>query len=311
MGLRINTNVQSLLAQRHFGINSSAQKDSLEHLASGTRINKAADDAAGLAISEKMNGQIRSIRQDVRNANDGISMIQTAEGGMNEIGNILTRFRELSIQAASDTIGDTERGFIDKEVQQLKQEVNRIASTVEFNGRKILGGGDATIARNKDGEPVDANGEKLDKDQADAAEARERSGAVLDIQVGTHNNAMEDRFVFDQTKINVSLDKLGLNDLSTVDKESARANLDAVDKAVTSLTANRAELGALQNRIQSTINNLNVYDENLSAANSRIRDTDMAAETAQLAKTNILTQAGISVLSQANQNSMMALKLLG
>src|SRR6185312_13616715 len=125
MGLRINTNIQSLVAQRQFGLNYVGQKDSIEHLASGSRINKAADDAAGLAISEKIKGQVRSLRQDSRNANDGVSMIQTAEGGMNEIGNILTRFRELSIQAASDTIGDAERGFIDKEVGQLRQEVDR------------------------------------------------------------------------------------------------------------------------------------------------------------------------------------------
>jgi flagellin len=136
MGLRIATNTQSLAAQRNLGLNSMAQKSSLEKIASGTRINKAADDAAGLAISEKMRAGIRSVRQDARNANDGISMIQTAEGGMNEVGNILVRFRELSIQAASDTISDTERGFIDKEVQQLHQEVDRISQSTEFNGKK-------------------------------------------------------------------------------------------------------------------------------------------------------------------------------
>ncbi len=277
MGLRINTNVQALVAQRHFGINSAAQKESLEHLASGSRINRAADDAAGLAISEKMKGQIRSIRQDVKNANDGISMIQTAEGGMNEIGNILTRFRELSIQAASDTIGDTERGFVDKEVQQLKEEVNRISATTEFNGRKLL------------------NGE----------------GDSLEIQVGTGNRPETDRFIFDTSKTNVSLEQLNLGGVSAIDKDSARNSLDTIDEAVKSLVSNRSELGALQNRLQSTINNLNIYDENLSTANSRIRDTDVAVETSELAKNNILSSAGISVLSQANQNSMMALKLIG
>lgn len=276
MGLRISTNVQALVAQRYFGMNGAAQKDSLEHMASGSRINRAADDAAGLAISEKMKGQIRSIRQDVRNANDGISMIQTAEGGMNEIGNILTRFRELSIQAASDTVGQTERGFIDKEVQQLKEEMGRIASTTEYNGRKILSG----------------------------------EGNEIDIQIGMMNGK-DDRFSFDTAKTNVSVDRLGLGDLSTLDKESARNNLEAIDDAVKTVSSNRAELGALQNRLQSAINNLGVYDENLSTANSRIRDTDMATESAQLAKSNILSQAGVSVLSQANQNSMLALKLIG
>jgi flagellin len=277
MGLRIATNVQSLSAQRQLGLNNAAQKESLEHLSSGSRINKAADDAAGLAISERMKGQIRSIRQDVRNANDGISMIQTAEGGMNEIGNILIRFRELSIQASSDTLGDVERGFIDKEIQQLKSEVTRISATTEYNGKKLLNG----------------------------------SGDVLDIQVGTHNNEMEDRFKFDTAKTNVTLEGLGLAEVSTGSKDAARSNLDLVDKAMTGLVENRAELGALQNRLTSAVNNLNVYDENLSTAKSRIRDTDMASETAELTKNNILSTAGISVLSQANQNNMMALKLLG
>ncbi len=277
MGLRIATNVQSLNAQRQLGTNNAAQRDSLERLSSGTRINKAADDAAGLAISEKMRADIRSVRQDVRNANDGVSMIQTAEGGMNEIGNILVRFRELSIQASSDTLGDVERGFIDKEVQQLKSEVTRIAATTEFNGKKLLSG----------------------------------SGDSLDIQVGIHNRADEDRFSYDTKKTNVSLDGLGLSSISTQSKESARANLDVVDTAMKGLVENRAELGALQNRLSAAVNNLNVYDENLSQARSRIRDTDMASETAELTKNNILSQAGVSVLSQANQNNMMALKLLG
>lgn len=277
MGLRISTNVQSLSAQRNLGLSNTAQKDTLEHLSSGSRITKAADDAAGLAISEKMKGQIRSVRQDVRNASDGISLIQTAEGGMNEVGNILTRFRELSIQAASDTIGDVERGFIDKEVQALKQEVTRITAATEFNGKKLL------------------NGE----------------GDSLDLQIGTRNNPDEDRFSFDVSKTNVSLDRLGLTGISVGDKNSARENLSQIDDAVKTLVENRAELGALQNRLISTVNNLNIYTENLSAANSRIRDTDMASETADLAKNNILTSAGVSVLSQANQNNMMALKLLG
>jgi flagellin len=276
-GLRISTNVQSLVAQRYFGVSSTAQQNTLEHLASGSRINKAADDAAGLAISEKMRGQIRSIRQDVKNANDGVSMIQTAEGGMNEIGNILVRFRELSIQAASDTVGESERGFIDKEVQQLKEEITRIAATTEYNGKKLLNG---------DGEP-------------------------LEIQVGMKNNPLEDRFTFDTSKTNVTLDGLNLGSVAAESKDSARESLEVIDSAVQTLMTNRAELGALQNRLQSTMNNLNIYDENLSTAQSRIRDADMASESAELAKSNILTNAGISVLSQANQNNMMALKLLG
>jgi len=277
MGLRIATNVQSLSAQRNVGINFQNQNETLQHLASGSRIVKSADDAAGLAISEKMKSQIRSLKQDVRNANDGISMIQTAEGGMNEVGNILTRFRELSIQAASDTIGDVERGFIDKEVQQMKQEIARITASTEFNGRKLLSG----------------------------------EGDAIDIQVGTRNNPLEDRFSFDVAKINVSTDSLGVSDISVTSKESARENLDKIDGAIKTLVENRSELGALQNRLQSSVNNLNINTESLQAANSRIRDADMAAETADMTKNNILSQASISVLGQANQNNMMALKLLG
>lgn len=277
MGLRVATNVQSLAAQRHLGINNAAQKQSLEKLASGARITKAADDAAGLAISERMRAQIRSIRQNVRNANDGISMIQTAEGGMNEIGNILIRFRELSIQAASDTVGDTERQFIDKEVMQLREEVERISATTEFNGKKLLAG----------------------------------VQDVLDIQVGTKNNPLEDRFQFDTSKSTTTLDSLGLTDISTSSKEAAQGNLEVIDNAITRLSESRAEMGAMQNRLQSAVNNMQIYDENLSAARSRIYDVDMADETSNLVKQNILSQAGVSVLSQANQNNTLALQLIG
>lgn len=277
MGLRVNTNVQSLAAQRNLGSTNKAQQGSLEKLASGTRIVRAADDAAGMAISEKMRASIRSIRQDTRNANDGISMIQTAEGGMNEIGNILVRFRELSIQAASDTIGDAERGFIDKEVSQLKGEIDRISQSTEFNGRKLLSG----------------------------------EGDKLEVQIGQGNKSDTDRFEFDLSATNASADRLGVSGLSVKDKESAQSNLDTIDGAIQTLSSSRANLGAMQNRLQSVVNNLGVYDENLSAARSRISDIDMASETAELSKNNILSQAGVSVLSQANQNPMLALKLMG
>ncbi len=276
MGLRISTNTQSLAAQRNLGINSGAQKASLEKLASGARITRAADDAAGLAISEKMRASIRSVRQDVRNANDGISMIQTAEGGMAEVGNILVRFRELSTQAASDTLSNTERGFIDKEVQQLSQEVNRISNVTEFNGHKLLNG----------------------------------TGDQMEIQVGLNNDPENDRFKYAPEKTNVAMSHLGIEGITVADKASAQGNLTKIDDAIKTLSENRAELGALQNRLQSSVNSMNVYDENMSAARSRIYDVDMASETAELTKENILSQAGVSVLSQANQNNMMALKLI-
>jgi flagellin len=281
MGLRISTNTQSIAAQRNLGINSAMQKASLEHLASGARITRAADDAAGLAIAENMRSNLRSLRQDMRNANDGISMIQTAEGAMNEVGNILVRFRELSIQAASDTIGDTERGFINKEVEQLRGEITRISAATEFNGKKLLNGGEGT------------------------------DNPVLDIQIGLKNNPDQDRFQFDLSKTNVSSERLGIQEINVLTKEAAQGNLATVDDAIKTLTENRAELGALQNRLQSSINSMQIYDENLSGARSRIWDVDMAAETAELTKNNILTTAGTAVLSQANQNNMLALKLLG
>ncbi len=277
MGLRINTNVQSLVAQRNLGVSNEKQRASLEKISSGTRIARAADDSAGLAISEKMKADIRSIRQDSRNANDGISLVQVAEGGMSEIGNILTRFRELSIQAASDTIGDKERGFINKEVTQLRSEIDRISSSTEFNGHKLLAG----------------------------------QGENLEIQVGLNNSKEMDRFQFDTQKLNVSASALGIADVNTESKEAAQHNLEKIDGAIKMLSENRSEVGALQNRLGSTVSNLQIYEENLSAARSRIYDVDMASETAELTKTNILSQAGTAVLSQANNNSMSALKLLG
>jgi len=277
MGLRINTNIQALAAQRSLGLNRQAQEQSLERLSSGYRINRAGDDAAGLAISEQIRANTRSLAQAGRNANDGISLVQVAEGATNEISNMLVRMRELSIQAASDTIGDRERGFIHREISALKEETDRIAVTTEFNGTKLL----------------DGTAEKLE------------------IQVGLKNDPMNDRLIFDAGKQNVTTKALGIEDVGTLTKEDAQNNLQKLDDALTSVNSNRSNLGATQNRLQSTINNINIYHENLEAARSRIRDTDMATETSELTKNNILSQAGVSVLAQANQNPQLALKLLG
>jgi flagellin len=276
MGLRILTNTNAIAAQRFLGINTDHQKSSLDRLASGTRINKAGDDAAGLAISEKLKAEIRSIKQAARNANDGVSLIQVAEGGMNEVGNILIRLRELSIQAASDTIGELERGFVNKEVQQLKGEIDRIAHVTEYNGTKLLDG----------------------------------SAPMLEFQVGTKNNPLLDRFTFDSANLSTTLSALGLDSINTQTKSGAQENLAMLDAAIEHLNGNRADLGALQNRMQSTIQNLGIYRENLETANSRIRDTDMAEESSELVKYNILTQANVAVLAQANQIPALALKLI-
>jgi flagellin len=276
MGLRIATNVTSMNAQRNLGVANDKQANSLNKLSSGARITKAGDDAAGLAISEKLKGSIRSMQQANRNANDGISLIQTAEGGINEVSNILLRLRELSVQAASDTVGDVERGFTDKEFQALKGEIDRIASVTKFNGRNLLNG----------------------------------TGETLDFQVGIENSPEHDRLQYATEKTDVSLGKLGLSETGTMSKQLAQENLAKIDTAIQGVNENRAGLGALQNRLSSTVNNLSIATENLAAANSRIRDVDMANETSELTKQSILSQAGTAVLSQANTSQNLALKLL-
>ena len=276
MGLRINTNVPSLSAQRSLGINTRNLNDNLRKLSSGERITKAGDDAAGLAISENLKAQIRGMRQAKRNAGDAVSLLQTAEGGMNEISNIIIRLRELSVQAASDTVGVTERGYSDIEFQSLKEEIDRISKSTEFNGIKLLDG----------------------------------SGGKLEFQVGTKNDPILDRLQYDGSRADASLKALGLDVDGVSTKEGAQNALKKLDDALVQINGNRANFGALQNRLQSTQNNLEISDENLSAANSRIRDVDVASETADMTKNNILLQAGISVLSQANQSQNTALKLL-
>lgn len=277
MGMRVSTNIAAVNAQRNLGGSQVNIQNSLAKLSSGSRINKAADDAAGLAISENLKAQIRSTRQANRNANDGISMVQTAEGGLNEIGNIIVRMRELGIQAASDTIGDTERSFINKEIQQLKDEAQRIANVTTWGTTKLLDG----------------------------------TTPVFDFQVGVFNNDAEDRISFDSSENVATLDALGLDGVDYSSKEGAQSALEALDSAQTSVNAMRSNLGALQNRLMSTVNNLGVAEENLSAANSRIRDTDVAEASAELTRNNILLQASTSTLAQANQSTAVALKLIG
>lgn len=276
MGIRVNTNVTSLTAQRNLSNTTQSQAKTLNRLASGSRITQSADDAAGLAISEKLKAGIRGLGQASRNTNDGISLIQTAEGGMNEVSNILNRLRELSIQSASDTIGQSERGFIDMEFQALKEEVDRISNVTQFNGHNLLNG----------------------------------VGETLEFQIGLHNNIENDRIAYSPQDTNVTTGALQLTDLQVATKEGAQTNLAVIDQAIDKVSGNRAVLGALQNRLSSTITNLGIFRENMSAANSRIRDADMAVETSELTKSNILGQAGISVLAQANTSQSQALALL-
>ncbi|NOT79528.1 MAG: flagellin FliC [Bacteriovoracaceae bacterium] len=276
MGLRINTNVASLNAQRNLGSTRISMNKSLEKLSSGQRINRAGDDAAGLAISENLKAQIKGLGQAERNAEDGISLVQIAEGALGEVSNILIRLRELSVQAASDTIGSTERKFLNVEFEQLTSEVDRIANSTEFNRVPLLNG----------------------------------TGAVFDIQIGTRNDPISDRLTFDASSADVNVAALGLNLASVSDKISAQNSLTSIDQAIISVSGIRADFGALQNRLQSTVNNIQTSIENLAAANSRVRDTDVAAETAELTKQNILMTAGTSVLAQANSSTNNALSLI-
>jgi flagellin len=277
MGFRVSTNISSINAQRNLTTSQINIDSSLAKLSSGSRINKSADDAAGLAISENLKAQIRSTRQANRNANDGISLVQTAEGGLNEIGNIIVRLRELGIQAASDTVGDTERGFVNKEVSQLKNEMQRIAQVTTWGKTKLLDG----------------------------------STPTYDFQVGIQNNEFEDRISFKASENTATLDSLGLAGVDYSSKQGAQSALESLDKAQENVNGMRSNLGALQNRLTSTVTNLGVAEENMSAANSRIRDTDVANTSAELTRNNILLQAGTAALSQANQKDQLALKLIG
>lgn len=277
MGLRINTNVPALVAQRHLHATRDRLDRNFERLSSGSRINHAGDDAVGLAISELLRAQIRGLGQTERNAQDGISVIQIAEGSLSEISNILIRMRELAIQASSDTIGQTERSFLNIEFQQSLDEIDRIANNTEFNHVQLLNG----------------------------------SALSFDVQIGTGNNSTVDRIrLFDSNTADVKPVALGVNLATVGDKINAQNSLASIDTALSSVTAIRAQFGAIQNRLQSVIRNITVSRENISSANSRIRDTDMAEESTEYTKNQILLQAGISVLSQANSSTKNTLNLL-
>ena len=277
MGMRISTNVAAVNGQRNLVGTQREMTKSMAQLSSGSRINKAADDAAGLAISENLKSQIRSSAQAQRNANDAVSMIQTAEGGINEISNIITRLRELGIQSSSDTVGDVERGFLNKEVTQLKKEMDRIASVTTWGTTRLLDG----------------------------------SGPRFDFQVGNYSDPEANRISFEAADINVSLDHIGLADIDFSTKEGSQDALAMLDTAQSTINSNRSMLGAYQNRLNSAYDNLSIQQENQMAANSRIRDTDVAQASSEVTRNQILLQAGTSVLSQANQVNQLALKLLG
>ncbi|MCB0362322.1 MAG: flagellin FliC [Bdellovibrionales bacterium] len=276
MGIRVATNIAAINAQRTMASSQRSIQTSYAQLSSGSRITKAADDAAGLSISETLKSTIRGYQQAQRNANDGISMIQVAEGGLGEISNILTRLRELGVQAASDTIGDQERKFVNLEVQQLKSEIERIAESNRFGNAKLLDG----------------------------------SGAEYAFQIDINNDDFQDRIAFDASSQNATLESLGIDHFDFSEKLDAREALSVLEAAQRNVNGMRANLGSIQNRLVSTSDNLGISIENFSAANSRIRDTDMATSSAELTRNSILLNASIGVLAQANQAPSAALRLL-
>jgi flagellin len=277
MGLRISTNMAAMAANRALTHSSEDQAKVYQRLSSGQRITEAGDDAAGLSISENLRAQIRSMGQAERNANDGISFAQVAEGGLSEIGNIMVRLRELGVQAGSDTVGDKERGFIHQEVQSLLQEVDRIANVTNFNGTPLLNG--------------------------------QAQKSTLEFQVGIRNDE-SDRIKFNATENDARTASLGVDSLNYESIDGAREAIDKVDEAIGRVFSSRARLGAMQNKLHATVNNIGIAKENLSHARSRIADTDVAQETSELVRGNILQSAGVAVLAQANTAPMQALKLL-
>ena len=276
MGLRIRTNIASQMVQRNLKNTSQLEAADLERLSSGKRITKASDDAAGLAIATRLEATTKGLRQATRNANDGVSLIQTAEGGLSEISNILIRLRELTIQSSSDTVGDKERSFLDNEYGELSTEIDRISESTIFNGTNLL------------------------KGEAD----------ILHFHVGS-DGGDSNRIAFDAGDTNATTDNIGLSGSSVTDKDSAMDSIGTVDGAIDQISGQRAKLGAIQSRLQSTINNLEVQTINQDNARSVIQDVDVAQTSASLASTAVLKNAGIATLSQANVMPNAALRLIG
>jgi len=273
MGLRVNSNTASINAQRNLSNTTTNLQKSLQRLSSGLRITRAADDAAGLAISEGFRADVRSLGQAQRNANDGISLLQIAEGALNEVSGLLIRQRELSIQAANGTLGTSERETINNEVQDLVSEIDRIAAVTTFNGTNVL-----------------------------------NTTAAIDFQIGTENTT-NDRITI--SGVQATAGAIGVSGVAVSTQAGAQAALAVLDSAISQVASLRAGFGTVQNRLESAIRSIAVAVENTSAAESRIRDVDFASETAELTRNQVLQQAGISVLAQANVSTQSALSLLG
>jgi len=278
MGLRINTNIASQEVQRNLRTNTEGQEAEFAKLSSGKRITKASDDAAGMAIAKKLESTNRSLKVAQRNASNAISLVQVAEGGLNESTNLLTRLRELSIQAASDNIGEDERGYLDLEYQQINAELDRVAQTTEFSGMKLLKG--------------------------------DSSNGTMEFHVGSTADQVN-KIAFDASYANATVENLGMDGTNIKDKGDAADNLEKIDEAINKVVSFRANFGSIQSRLQTTVTNIETASLNQEAARSRIEDVDVADSTAKIASVNIMKAAGISTLAQANDIPMNALKLIG
>jgi flagellin len=274
MGLRINTNVAAIQARNNLEKSQERENHALAAISSGNRIVRAGDDAAGLAISENLRGQIAGIKQARSNSSNAVSLIQVAEGGLNEQNNVLIRLRELSIQAASDNVSDTERGFLNQEYQQLSQEFDRIAKTTRFGNKQLLDG----------------------------------NGGSFTFHVGAFGG--EENRIHYNLDANSTASQVGIDGLAITDRDDAAGNLEKLDKALQGISKIRANFGAIQSRLQATTSNLDTQYQNLAESKARLSDADIAYESGELLQAQVLQNAGIGVLAQANQSPMRATKLL-
>jgi flagellin len=275
MALVINHNMSSINAQRNLANTGRSLKSSFEKVSSGLRINKAADDAAGLGVAENLNAASRSAKVAMRNTNDGISVVQTAEGATSEVSNIVKRMRELAVQSSSETLASTERSYVQDEFAQLSSEVDRISAVTEFNGLQLTDGSDTSVS----------------------------------VQVGINNTA-NDRITITMGDLRSTALGVDTTSMSLNSAASAQSAITALDTALNSINSIRSDYGAVQNRLGDSLVNMEVYDENLTAAESQIRDVDFASETAEMAKNQIMQQAGMSVLAQSGQAQQGILSLL-
>ncbi|WP_297589129.1 flagellin [uncultured Mobiluncus sp.] len=315
MALSINQNIMAMNSYRNLSMTQTSLGKSLEKLSSGFRINRAADDSSGLAISEGLRSQVRGNKQAVKNAQDGISVVQTAEGALNEVHDMLQRMRELAVKGANDTNDGKARAYIEQEMGQLKMELVRVGASTNFDGRKLLWNGEA-IAKDK---VVTGAAEFAIKENTDQKTWWGASKNTLNFQVGANGEAqvddigvkLEDLFTTTMAKLDVAYSVSGkAADAKLKDHAAYQAELAKIDETIQNVSKLRSDFGSVQNRFEHTINNLNVAVENLSASESRIRDTDMAEEMMQFTRSQILQQAGTSMLAQANQVPQTVLSLL-